>query len=320
MSPIERLPDARLGEIAPLFAAVFGQTAEAALLDWKYAQGRGQSWVFRGEDGVPLVHCGIAWRSVLLAGEPQRGGQLVDLMAGPKAGGLSRAHSPFAQLLHAVLAQVAAEGGEPALAFGFPSGRAMRLAELCGVATEVGLWRQLTIAPRQSARRGRLRAVHWPLAAALAAADKARLWPRMAKSLPEAVLGVRDAAYLAWRFGQCPGREHVLLGVQSAWLRRTVGLLVLRRQPEHWALLDVLAAWPDVPELLAALADWLGATTPALPALLHLTANFADQLAAVGYRSEATEFRIMGNPLAPPAVLAAQRERWWLTGGDTDYR
>ena len=65
-------------------------------------------------------------------------------MATPKRSGLSRGDSPFALLIREVLAQLQTGANPDALAFGFPSDRAMRLGERLGVFCAVDDWYELS--------------------------------------------------------------------------------------------------------------------------------------------------------------------------------
>jgi hypothetical protein len=314
---LECLPESGLQSIQPLFACVFGHEISTDLLDWKYADGRGQSWVARLEGELaPLVHCGVCFRDLTFAGRVVRAGQLVDLMAAPKGFGLSRGSSPFALLLRRVLEQLATTEGTNGVAFGFPSGRSMRLAEYCGVAVEVDRWLELHLLPERVAGAPRIRP--WRAEGSDSALAK-WAWSRLAVSLSDAVLGVRDMDYLVHRYLRHPAFSYQIMVVESAWLGRPIGLLVLRRHEHCFELLDLLAAWEDMPQMLCSLRNWLALSHGEL-AVLNLTESFARQLAPFVSSLKPTEFRIMGNPFCLDPALRGLDDRWWLTGGDTEYR
>ena len=312
---LDRLPESHLPEIRPLFSRVFGHDISTDLLEWKYAQGRGQSWVARvAGKPDPLVHCGVFFRDVLFEGGVFRAGQLVDLMAAPKGFGLTRKGSPFALLLKHILEQLPNEKNPEGIAFGVPSGRSMRLAEHCGVATEADRWLELCLLPVRIPRVPRLR--DWRTSDVSVAKIA---WTRMASSLSNAAIGVRDISYLEYRYLRHPEHSYLVLEAVSTWLRRPMGLIVMRRHPHHFELVDLLAAWEDMPEILLAVQNWL-ALSCGDTAVMSLTESFARQLAPYANSCRTTQFRIMGNPLCSPDTLRRLCNRWWLTGGDTDYR
>lgn len=316
MMDVRALSDDELGLIQPLFRAVFGSEINLPMLHWKYGQGRGSAWTL-WQGSQLLVHCGLCPRQVWLQGERIQATQLVDLMAAPKQTGLVRHGSPFAVLMRHVLAQLPGPGNPDGVAFGFPSARAMRLGELAGVYRAVDDWHALTLLGRDVPRGPRaLEVASWGHREG-AVVDS--LWARMRADLQDFVVGVRDMAYLRQRYLRHPDKAYRLLLVRSQWFRVPIGLLVLgpnRHQPE---LLDVLCAWADLPEVLLAGRRWLH-DAGAKQMQLFVTSPFATRLAPQADQCDATEFRIMANPFSPAASLSKLQQRWWLTGGDTDYR
>lgn len=313
-----QLSDGQLNDIRALFSKVFRHDIAPELLAWKYAEGRGQSWIVRlGQSGEPLVHCGVFFRNILFHGHPVRAAQLVDLMAAPKYAGLSRHNSPFAQLLGRILKQLPADDNPDAIAFGFPSGRSMRLAEFSGVATEVDRWIAMTMVAAKGAGAATVRAFDPALTSDCALADS--LWGLMRRDFSSAVLGIRDFDYLKQRYLQHPTTHYALLVVESRWLGKPLGLVVTRQGEARSELLDIVGRWEDMPEILKAIQNWMPKVGRE-GLVLYLTASFANQLAPFVSQLNTTEFRIMGNPFCSESILADLRGRWWLTGGDTDYR
>lgn len=316
MTELRCLADDELGLIQPLFHAVFGAPISLPMLRWKYAQGRGAAWTL-WQNSVLQVHCGLWRRAVLLQGAPVVAQQLVDLMAAPKQAGLSRQDSPFARLMRHVLAQLPCADNPDAVAFGFPSARAMRLGEHAGVYGAVDHWMALDFGARQLRWGPRAKEITSWGAAERATVDV--LWARMRADLAPFVLGVRDMAYVQQRYLAHPDKVYRLLLVESRWRRSPLGLLVMGPGTSAFELLDVLCAWEDVPELLLAARRWMHSVA-AQRVTLNLTSRFAAQLAQFSDGCTETEFRIMANPLTPGATLEKLQQRWWLTGGDTDYR
>lgn len=318
MFAIRRLTDKQLHLLPPLFRSVFGVAVTPELLAWKYADGRGESWVadVAGED-TPILHCGLAFRDVLMAGDRCRAAQLVDLMAAPKRAGLSREMSPFTVLMRQLLHGLARPDNPAAVAFGFPSGRAMRLGEHNGVYLAVDRWRALEFGAVRGLLGSRLRL--WRAADADDRVLADRLWQRMAKDFSLAVLGVRDAGYLVHRYCRHPEKKYVVWVVESRWRRVPLGLVVLGPGRGNHEILDLIGCREDMPEMLLAAQQWLHASGGQALNLM-LTESFASQLAPFANNFSDTEFRIMANPDSPASTLAKLQGGWWLTGGDTDYR
>lgn len=319
MTAIRRLATADLARIQPLFHQVFGLPISIALLRWKYAEGRGESWVMPAADGEHLaLHCGVIFRDVLLAGQPVRAAQLADLMSRAKDSGLSRGQSPFRLVMQALLESLPRPDNPAGVAFGFPSERAMRLGEHLGVYRAIDHWLELRF---HACRAGRLapKAVELLSCGPEQAVLVDALWQRMAKDLRDYCVGVRDAAFFQRRYLRHPERRYVVLQINSGWLKRPLGLAVVRLEDEACELMDIVGAWADMPDMILALQAWLMGL-PDKTLVFALTAHFAEKLRPLAVHCEQTQFRIMANPQTPEAVLAQLENRWWLTGGDTDYR
>jgi hypothetical protein len=311
------LLDHELGVLPPLFEAVFKHSVSVELLRWKYADRRGESWLFEAVDGHPTLHCGLYFRDVLFQGGLLRAAQLVDLMALPKSNGLSRTDSPFAVLMRTILATLPRSENPSGIAFGFPSHRAMRLGECMGVYRAVDHLMELEFPPihrRFGPRRRVLSSINAADAVILNG-----LWLSMARDLSAFALGVRDVKYLQQRYLLHPEKRYTMLLVESYWRKQPIGLAVIGPGDERRELLDIVCAWGNAPEVIGAAQCWL-AESSGKSLLFSLTERFARQIASFATRCEPTQFRIMGNPFSPPACLASLEGHWWLTGGDTDYR
>lgn len=321
-APLLRIAAAPPGEedrIRPLFQQVFKVDISPQMVRWKYAEGRGRSWGAWDTDGKLVVHCGVFYRQTLVGGSPRRIAQLGDLMASPqKPGGLTRSHSPFARLVRQLLAELPDATNPDALAFGFPSERAMRLGERLGVFTQIDQVYALTFAPLPGAWNGD-RVDVLPRLGATATHLVDRLWSEMASDLQDGLVGVRDAAYLNWRYFSHPAHGYTCLLVRSPWLRRPIGVLVVRGDGPERELMDLVAPLAAIPRLLQATRRWLG-QTGGQTLQLWLASTYAKRFAPLAQSCKPLEFRIMANPLGPAWVLEKFHQRWWLTSGDTDYR
>lgn len=317
---VRRLPDATLVTLQPLFEEVFKHSVSLALLQWKYADQRGESWVATDEAGRTVMHCGLNFRSVLLGGKTVKAAQLIDLMAPPKARGLIRHDSPFTTLMHQILQALPRPDNTAGIAFGFPSERAMRLGEHMGVYREVDRLMALEFAPLCSAdSTTRCREL-----LKIEAADQTmvnNLWWEMARDFSQFSIGIRDATYLKHRYLAHPDKHYTLLVIEKKgfWRNIPIGLAVVGPGAERRELLDMVCASKHMQAVIQTTQRWLAENKgDALQFLI--TERFARQLEGFASRCEFTQFRIMGNPFSPAASTVCLDRRWWLTGGDTDYR
>lgn len=318
MADFRQLPICDLPVLQPLFESVFRVDFNLALMQWKYADGKGESWVVGQDDSGPSVHCGLAFRWVIFRGVTVRAAQLVDLMARPKEAGLSRRDSPFARLMLHLLDRLPTVDNPDGLAFGFPSDRAMRLGEHVGVYRAVDRLFELTLLPEHGFHLPAWRSWQPEQLSDQRLAES--FWQALRDDLHHSALGVRDLDYLRWRYVHHPEKTYHLLIAQSRWRKKPFGLAIVSPSTDgNFELLDVLAAWRDFPQVLRALQGWLAAQD-GRQLRFSLTAGFARQLAPFAAQCAPTEFRIMANPRGAPAMLSAIDGNWWLTGGDTDYR
>ena len=318
MFDLRQLSSDELDQIKPLFETVFGVPFSLELMRWKYADGRGASWTAWDGGGGPAVHCGLMYRQVIFRGRRVRGAQLVDLMARPKSQGLSRESSPFAVLMHHLLDNLPCPDHPDGFAFGFPSDRAMRLGERLGVYRSVDHILELSLLPARRRFAPRFR----PYLPA-SASDRAlleRCWQAMARDLGDFAVGVRDPAYIAWRYFAHPQKKYTVLVLRSYFLGKVLGLAVVGPGSDgHYELLDVICALDSVPEILAGVQGWLASVGGNSLSFL-LTRHFARQLEPFASGCSETQFRIMANPKMNERLLLDLDHRWWMTGGDTDYR
>lgn len=316
MITTRRLNDDELRLLVPLFESVFKIPVSLDLLRWKYASGHGASWTAWQENALTL-HCGVFFRDVLLQGMPTKATQLVDLMAAPKQSGLARVGSPFSVLMQTILASLVSPSNPSGLAFGFPSGRAMKLGEHAGVYTSVDDWVELEFRPLNNPKGAQARLIQsWSVAED---ATVNVLWNQMKHDLSNFVVGVRDSDYVRKRYCLHPEKKYQFIQVTSRWWRRPIGLVVLSPGHDRYEIVDLICALKNIEEVIRATQHWLRHENGELLSMM-ITSTFASQMASFASQCTTTQFKIMANPLMPVDALNKLRQRWWLTGGDTDYR
>jgi len=130
----------------------------------------------------------------------------------------------------------------------------------------------------------------------------------------------RDAAYLRWRYLDCPDVDYVMVAVRK-W-RRLAGWIVFRIRGERLTLGDALfdPRWPGALEVVLrhvvplhpvhAIDGWF----PPRPPWLHrLLAELRFQV-----RPEPQDLSLMCVPFTWPEASQAMRERMYYTWGDSD--
>jgi len=310
-----------------LFEQVFGRPMAAAEWQWKYGEGRGCAvGLWRGEELV--AHCGLAVRPVWVDGQPVSAAQVGDVMVLPAANaGLGRQAGALHQVTATLLEQRIGWGAPQQLGFGFPNPRAMRAAERLGLYVGVDEVIQLEW-PCEATRRRRdwrWRAVEVDISAMAAGGANERwlnaCWLAMAAALPQALLPVRDPAWLRHRYGRHPEARYRVLGLRHRLGTRPGGVLVLRVHADHVELMDLISP-PELWPLLVRLARRVTAVAGRERLLAWITRSHADCLddAADPAQRVTMDVQVPTCVHTPGPAPDALRGRWLLMGGDTDCR
>lgn len=299
-------------EIAELFNSVFGHELTESLWRWKYGDGRGNAVLVR-RDGKLVAHYGGMYRDVLNQGVLERVAQIGDVMVAADERGVLTRSGPFA-LLGTTWPEVYGPKG-----YGFPTDRHFRVAEKLGIYVQAGEMFESSWSPSHSRPRWATRARH------LTPADRKRwsalegLWQAMREDFADAVIGVRTPAYIEQRFIAHPHNRYDIVAVEGRWTGRVLGVVVLRRHADHLEWLDyigpidTLHAVVDQVRRLAALWNHPRVT-------FWTTERYTNQFSALGAQQRPLGLLIPAscwpNAENPQRYLG----RWWLTGGDTDFR
>lgn len=299
-------------EIAVLFEEVFGYPLSPKLWAWKYANGHGNA-VLASRDGVLVAHYGGMYREIMLCGQPEWAYGGSDVMVHPKERGVMTRQGPFL-----LTAATTAELYGP-VAFGFPTERAMLVAEKMGLYTKAGKMAEVRWTP--SAPRPRLRTRVQPLTRENAEYKSlvAPLWDAMANDLRQAVVGVRDWKYLQHRYFDHPHNQYDPLVVTSRLTGKALGVMVLRRLEGSCELLDVIAPLANLPLVIdqarRMTARW------SLPYLYcWITTNYASTFVACDGEEHALNVYIPTSCWTDDPRVEMLIDKWWLMSGDTDFR
>lgn len=327
-------PALRLGEVGSagaqamraLFERVFERPMTDAEWHWKYGSGRGHAvGLWRGD--VLVAHYGALTREVLIDGKVGRAAQVGDVMVAPDANaGLGR-QGALHRVSATLLEQQIGWGAPHRVGFGFPNERAMRVAERLGLYAAVDDMVQLqwTVAPVAPAL-DRLWLMHEVDPARLGERDQdwtrlARAWKAMAAALPRALLPLRDPAWLRHRYGRRPGARYRLWLLRHRLGLRPPAALVLREHPDHAELMDLIGAPATWPVLLrAARRLAIDAGLPRLQA--WITRSHAQHLDDPADPAQVLELGVRVPSCAHTEGPSPQslQGRWFLMGGDTDFR
>ena len=298
--------------VAHLFELVFGHPLSRTLWEWKYGQGRGNAVIASREAGL-VAHYGGMYRDVRMFGSPEWVLQIGDVMVHPKERGVMTRQGPFL-----LTAATSAEINGP-YGFGFPTTRAMQVAEKMGLYSEVDQlvemhWSPL---PRKLVIQSQLQVLDLQDPSTKSVVNQ--LWERLAADLAGSVIGVRDWSYLSHRYGVHPHNQYEVLLVRARLTRQPLGIIVVRIADNSCELLDVIGPLQNLCHLLiqARRACWL---RNAGRLYCWITKSHMRYFSDCGGKDRDINISIPASTWTNDDRAMAMKGKWWLMGGDTDFR
>lgn len=321
------LDENRAPEVRALFQRVFGREMGQAEWAWKYGHGIGRGIGLAQRDGRLQAFYGGLTRRLSLFGQAALGCQVCDVMVEAGAHGSLARQGPLQRATATFLEAEIGWARTHAVGFGFPTDRALGVAERLGLYRRVDEMVQLRWLPQaQQTLDGCVDNVDL---ASLQQGDVLwqtldNLWTAMARGLQTSVLGVRDPAWLRHRYGHKPGVTYTALRVRDAG-GEVRGLVVFRTHADHLEVLDLIGPPAQWPGLIDA-ARHASASGAAAELRTHVkcwvTASHAARLVRKGDGAtrDSLDLFVPANAHTPGVAPEALTGRWFLTAGDTDFR
>lgn len=299
-----------------LFARSFGHAISEQEWQWKYRFAPSPGMLCLDDERIVAFNGGMP-RTCHHGDDAFTAVQMGDVMVDPDYRGILTRRGPFYHVVQAFFSTSVGEGDALPYryAFGFPHARHARLGRALSLYCQPDVVRQ---ASWSAAPRRRLRDTARPLTTSDAATVDA-LWAAMRKGLPHAVIGERDAAWLEHRYAQAPGRDYARWLVTERLTGRALGVCVLRHHGEHAELLDLIAPPAALPRAVG-VARHITARLGARQLTAWLTPTVASTLAATRPQLEDTEVVVPGSCVNGAELGMEPAGRWWLMGGDTDFK
>lgn len=299
-----------------LFARSFGHPMSEADWAWKYRFAESPGTVCLDGERIVAFNGGMP-RTCNDGDATFVAVQMGDVMVDPAWRGILTRRGPFYHVVHAFFGETV--GGEAhhayRYAFGFPHARHARLGRALSLYCQPDVIQQ---ASWPALSRRRLAATARPLAAADAPTVDA-LWQRMRQGLGGCVIGERNAAWLDHRYADAPGGSYARWLVQTRLTRRPIGVCVLRHHGTHSELLDIIAPPPAMADVVS-VARHITARASGQQLTAWLTPTVADALAPSRPALQDTEVVVPGSSVNGTEQGLEPAGRWWLMGGDTDFR
>lgn len=303
-------------ELLALFARAFGYDMPPEQWRWKYAAVDPAGALVR-KTGQAIAFYGGMPRPIRFFGKAETAVQIGDVMVDPAQGRALTRHGPFFRAASAYLERFIGPNKAYRLGFGFPSKRVNRLAEHLGLYSSVGDVQEASWSPLRP--RPHLTVSIRPLAATQADLIEP-LWQKMAADCTDFILGVRDGTYIRQRFLEHPTASYLVFLVKRRFFGQPVGLLVLRDHGDTGVeLLDLVGARNRLPDLVR-IARRITGKLGRQRLFAWLTRPVADNLAASHPQLVPTNVSIPTSIWDIPSEVHRIQDRWWLMGGDADFR
>jgi len=316
---IGRIDADNAGAMRALFAEIFGHPMSDARWRWKYGEGRGAA-VGVWEQERLVAHYGGVARDIIFFGEPDSAAQSCDVMVAPAGRGTLSRQGPLFLAAATYLENQLGYGNPHLLGVGFPNVRAWKAPARLGLyGGPVGRMLELSwrTARGWPSPKFALRALDLTVPADRA--DAEACWLAMRAELNNMIVGVRDAEALHRRYTAHPDIMYRVFIVRVRLTRRPLGLFVLRPGGEEGCeLMDVVATRAAIPRLVAQArraAARLGAER-----LFGWVVDNIVPCFGTGAAVRDLEVFVPANAWTAGPPIEKLIGKWWLTGGDTDFR
>jgi len=302
-------------KLLELFRSCFGHEITPEFWQWKHGQGRGHGIAaWRGD--VLAAYYGGTKRAIVFFGKPVLALVIGDVMVDATERALFTKKGAFL-VICTTFAEV--HGATYLTAFGFPNQRAMRVAERTGIYSEVDHmvsvhWNPMPDRPRLATRICYIPGDFPPRYRNIVD----RLWADMKTDLQQAIVGVRDANYVLHRYLNHPHHRYDILVVTSRLMGVPLGVIVLRRHDGVCELSDIIAPLRNIPALIAQ-ARRMARRFGLSELYAWITWHNAPLFTATGGVEKPMDIRIPTSTWIDVPLVEAQRDRWWLMSGDTDF-
>lgn len=307
--------------IRQLFQEVFKDEMTEALWQWKYERPESKGAVVL-KGGKIVAHYGGLGRWVLREGIRCLAVQIGDVMVAAGVRHSVRSNSPFFLVFTTFAEAYLGFDKLFPFAFGFPNIRAYRIAQQLGLYSKVDCMSEVRWTARRLPLGSRLRygLVRLREEDLLAASDTvARLWGLMSGELRDRIVGVRDNAWLQYRYFQRPEKHYEVYLLLDRLTRIPQAVVVLQPHEDHLLWVDWVGSLKYRAALTGVLRDL--AVQRGKPEVRTWSASHDLRLfQASGGEVSTLPIVIPANIWTPGPSVAELSHRWWLMPGDTDFQ
>jgi hypothetical protein len=302
-------------ELLDLFELSFGYRMPIELWRWKY-RGLDVLGALLRNKSTPVAFFGGMPRAVYFLGVAQLAVQIGDVMVHPRARGLLLRKGAFFRVASFYFECFVGKDKKYSVAYGFPHLKHLRLAEHLGVYERVGELKSVSWEPLNSLPKWHYKIREFDI-------NKThlvdQLWGQMAEGLIDQVVGVRDWAYVKYRYLEHPTIKYQLFLVLSRFTASPIGLLIVRVYDDEVELIDLVASPRQVPVIIESFRR-IAINFGKQKAFAWITAHNATLFAGKSGAIDETGIMIPCNSWPEGVAQDELMDRWWLMGGDSDFK
>jgi ABC-type polysaccharide/polyol phosphate transport system ATPase subunit len=298
-----------------LFKHSFGHSTNADQWRWKYRFATSPGTLVLEGDRAVAFNGGMP-RTAYIQGVQETAVQMGDVMVTPDQRGILTRRGPFYLSVMNFFKNQVGQNKNYSLAFGFPNARHAKLGMKQGLYCQV----DKIVQARWPALTGR----SFTLGAKQLTASQLSLvdplWNTMKDDALALAICARDAQWIEHRYFNKPGHNYLVFHVFHRITRQTHGVIVLKPQGEDGIeILDIIAPKKHFPNLIK--VAQMATHRLGLPWLFGW---FSPQ--AINWASttnpiiEETDVVVPGSAVNDEAWALRVKDRWWLMGGDTDFK
>ena len=310
-------------EIADLFQKSFGVDFDADIWRWKYMQVDGKCVVAKPtRDGAIVAHYGGAPRHIYYFGAAAMAIQVCDVMVLPEIRGQYGKSSLFFKVAATFLEREIGNTVRHLLGFGFPNQKAMNIAIRLGLYEKTDDFVEV-LYPRSD---GPTQNSAYSLAA-LDLTDCAQrlqldsLWQAMRADCEDNIIGVRDWAYIHYRYFEHPSardKQYRCVSILDSISHLPLAIAILKDRDGYTLIMDLICPLDAVSPAISALNQALGESAQTQDLKMWITRGCLSRIMLDGAIVNELGIEIPCNSWNPGPSAASLYGRWWLTAGDMD--
>ncbi|MDP1930375.1 MAG: GNAT family N-acetyltransferase [Gammaproteobacteria bacterium] len=305
-------------EVCSLFESSFNGPFDVSVWHWKYGTGRGLA-VSARVGGKLVGHYGGAPRDILYFGKPDMAVQICDVMVTPEHRSFAGRDTLFFKTAATFLEQHIGNAAQHLLGFGFPNKRVLQVAVRLGLYDVTDSFVEVHY-PKVAHNTGDWELAEFDLDSPRSRMQVDALWLQMAAGLQDQIVGVRDWAYLHYRYRAhplWPSGGYNCLALRRSSVNEPAAVLVLKKHDNAMLLMDIIGPVTEFPALLEVLIGFLARTDETLAC--RITKGQLDRISLGGCEVRDLEIDIPCNNWTHGPNAQTLAGAWWLTAGDMDF-